>query len=160
MGGTDGFICLLVSALLPRNINVAKDEALEGLKGVYSIADNMLIGGVGNTYEEAVIDHDKNVHAFLLRCRDKNLKLNKSKMQLHQVSVPFIGHVLTSDGLLPSSTKVDAILQMPTPVDVSGIRRLLGRVNYLSKFVNNLSNICETLRILMQKNTAWHWGQA
>jgi len=59
-------------------------EHIEGLKGVEVIADDFVIAGFGNTPAEWQADHDRNVRAFLERCCERNLKLNKKKARLRQ----------------------------------------------------------------------------
>ena len=46
---------------------------------------------------------------------------------------------------------------MPKPTDVSGVRRLLGMVNYVARFIPNLADVTEPLRILLKKEVQWHW---
>ena len=46
---------------------------------------------------------------------------------------------------------------MPKPTDVAGVQRLIGFVNYLSKFLPRLSDVCEPLRKLMAKDMECHW---
>ena len=70
------------------------NELIENLRGVEVIADDFLVCGFGDTEEEAIKDHDSNLAAFLRRARQKNLKLNSTKMKLRLTEVPFIGHVL------------------------------------------------------------------
>ena len=53
------------------------NEIIEGLEGV--TADDLLVIGAGNTHEEALADHDRNLIALLQRCRERNFKLNKDK---------------------------------------------------------------------------------
>lgn len=81
--------------------------------------------GVGDTHESAVQDHDRNLIALLERCREKNIKLNPKNLQLRKQEVPYIGHLLTPDGLRPDPNKVKEILDMPTPVDKQSLQRLL-----------------------------------
>ena len=45
-------------------------EVLEGLRGVHVIADDILIIGQGETEEEALQDHDRNLVALLERARE------------------------------------------------------------------------------------------
>ena len=71
------------------------DQNLEGLNGIYKIADDILITGSGASIDEAVKDHDANLLKLLRRCRERNLKLNREKLQLKCSETPFIGHVLT-----------------------------------------------------------------
>ena len=144
---------------MPFGINSAPEvwqrkmqEHIEGLYGVEVIAD-----GFGNTPEEWHADHDRNVCAFLQRCREKNLKLKKEKAQLRKTEVAFIGHILTPDGLKPDPKKVEAISDMPHPTNVQSLRRFLGMVNYLAKFLPCLSDETEVLRKLTEKDAEWCW---
>ena len=152
---------------MPFGINSAPEvwqrrmrEHIEGLAGVEVIADDFVIVGFGNTPAEWQADHDRNVRAFLDRCRERNLKLNKKKARLRQQEVPFIGHILTPEGLKPDPHKVEAIVGMPDPTDVQSLRRFLGMVNYLSKFLPRLSEETEVLRKLTEKDAEWCWLQS
>lgn len=95
---------------------------------------------------ERKADQDWNVRAFLDRCCEGNRKLNQKKVQLRQQEVPFIGHLLIPDGLKPNPQKVEVIVEMPDLIDVQSLRRFLGMVNYLAKFVPRLSEDTEVLR--------------
>ena len=46
--------------------------------------------------------------------------------------VPYIGHMLTSNGLKPDPRKVHAVEGMPSPADKPALLRFLGMVNYIS----------------------------
>ena len=56
------------------------------------------------------------------------------------------------------SHKVQAIVDMPPPEDVAGVQRILGFVQYLSKFLPCLSDMTKPLRDLTLKDTLWTWG--
>uniref|UniRef100_A0A8C9WLU3 Gypsy retrotransposon integrase-like protein 1 n=1 Tax=Scleropages formosus TaxID=113540 RepID=A0A8C9WLU3_SCLFO len=131
--------------------------ALEGLSGIYIIADDVLITGQEETPETAEQDHDEKLKACLTRCREKGIKLNIDKFKLRQNEVSYIRHLLTSDGLKMDPDKVRAITHMPKPTDVKGVQRLLGMVNYLSRFCVHLSVHCEVLRQLTRKDREWCW---
>jgi len=105
-------------------------------------------------------DHDKNLMAFLQLCQDRGLKLNIETLTLRQKEVSFIGHVATGDGLRVDPDKVKAICDMPAPRDKAGVQRLLGMVQYLSKFLPNLSDMTKPLRELAQQDVEWCWEDA
>ncbi len=134
-------------------------ETLEGLEGIQTIADDILVYGCGETYEEAVADHDKNMVALLERCRARNFKLNKSKIRFKQTSVKYHGHIIASEGLKPDPVKVEAILQMPIPEDKKAVKRLIGVTNYLAKFCPHLSAVSEPLRRLTEENAEFVWSK-
>ena len=52
-----------------------------------------------------------------------------------------MGHILTTDGLKPSTEIAKAVLEMPQPQDKAATRRFLNTITYLSKFCPNLSEI-------------------
>ncbi|XP_054278887.1 uncharacterized protein K02A2.6-like [Macrosteles quadrilineatus] len=134
-------------------------EVLYDLEGVAVIADDILIYGCGDTGEEASRDHDRKLRMLLLRAREKNLKLNRKKMKLRQTEVSFMGHVLSNTGLRPDLSKVQAITEMKKPENVKDVQRFLGFVNYLARFVPTLSDLCEPLRQLTKKESAWIWDE-
>ena len=113
----------------------------ENLNGVDVIADDILVYGRGETHEEALADHDKNLKALLQRARDVNLKLNKDKLQLRLSFVPYMRHLITSEELKPDPQKTQAIQFMQKPKDQAAVQRYLGFVNYLSKFLPKLSSL-------------------
>ena len=134
-------------------------QNLEGLNGAYKIAYDILITGRGSILKEAVKDHDATLLKLLDRCRERNLKLNREKLQLKCSETPFIGHVLTPEGVKPDPSKVEAILKMERPKDVAAVRRLVSLVNYLSKFLRKLSKLCEPLGRLTHKHVEWRWSE-
>ena len=135
------------------------DQNLQGLPGIYRIADDLLITGQGGTKEEADKDHDANLVRLLQRCRERNIRLNKAKFDFKCQQVTFIGHLLSSEGVKPDPKKIAAIVNMETPVDVQGVQRVNGMVKYLSKFLSNLSELCQPLRKLTRKDAGWQWTQ-
>ena len=135
------------------------DQALENLPGVHTVADDILIAGYGSAEQEAQRDHDSRVRSFLERCKEKNIKLNEDKFKFRVKEVPYIGHLLTTNGLMMDSSKVSATVDMKRPTDLAGVQRIIGLANYLQKFLKQLSDICEPLRQLTKKETEWHWSE-
>lgn len=141
----------------PEIFQMKLDQNLEGLSGVFKIADDILITGQGDNDQLADQDHDRNLENLLRRCRKKNIKLNRDKFDFKKDEVSFIGHRLTKEGLKPDPNKVTAILNMKKPDDVPALQRLLGMVKYLSKFLSDLSQMSEPLRRLTHKDVPWEW---
>lgn len=122
------------------------------------MVDDVLVVGCGDTMEEAYEDHNKNMKALLTRCRECNCKLNKSKIVLCNKSVLFYGFVLSDEGLKPNPARVDAIKNMPEPKTKEEVSRFLGMINYLSRFIPNLSSESSSLRNVCLRNSDWKWS--
>lgn len=85
----------------PEEYQRRQNQTVEGLPGVRSIIDDILIYGEGDSEEEVIADHDVKFRALMERCKERNLKLNKDKLSLKMKEVKFNGHLITSKGLKP-----------------------------------------------------------
>ena len=59
------------------------------------------------------------------------------------------------EGLKPDPGKIEVIFAMPELEDATALKRFLGMVNYLSKFMLHLSKMTEPLRRLEDKDMEW-----
>ena len=89
--------------------------------------------------------------------RAVNLRLNPLKCKFWLTEVTYVGHVFTSEGLKADPDKITAITEMPVPEDITALQRFLGMINYLGKFVPNLSELSAPLNQLTRKDTVWCW---
>ena len=126
-------------------------EVLHSLNGCTNVADNILV--YGTTYDE----FKSNVISFLDHCVQENMHLNPDKVKIDCHEVPFLGNVLSKDGLSPDNTKVQLIKDWPVPMNHKELQSFLGTVNYLSRFLAFLSDLCAPLQSLLKKDTEFVW---
>lgn len=55
---------------------------------------------------------------------------------------------------------MQGIRELAAPENTHELKRVLGMVNYLGKYVPNLSTVGQPLYELLQSKTAWTWGPA
>ena len=134
-------------------------ELIEGLNGVEVIADDFVVVDYGDSLQAASKDHDKSLSVFLQRCEERRVHLNIDKLKLRMREVPFIGHVATSEGLRADLVKVRATREMPRPENMAGVQRILGMVQYRSKFLPRLSDITKPLRDRTRQDVEWLWDE-
>jgi hypothetical protein len=128
-------------------------EVFEGIEGVEIIRDEIMIKG--KTMEE----HNRVLAAALKRARERNIKFNKEKCEFGVKRIKHQGHIFSADGVQVDPEKVQAIVEYPTPTNSEEVRRFLGIVTYMGKFIPNLSKITQPLRVLLNEKIEWHWGQ-
>ena len=140
---------------LPFGLNAAAEifqrklhQVFSDIEGVACIADDIIVIGNRDDVEEATKVHDQRILILLKRCEDVGIKLNKAKMQLRKSSIKFLGHIVTSEGLKPDQEKIKAIRDMKEPSNITELRGFIGFVQYLAKFLPNLSDVIEPLRKL------------
>ena len=124
-------------------------QNLSDLTGVVCIADDVVIHG------RTQAEHDENLRQFLLRCRERNIQLNSSKLEMNTDCFTFMGHQITSSGVKMDPAKAHAITAMPEPTNVEELRRFLGMVNYVAKFLPSLATTIVPLHNLIKKDVPW-----
>ena len=125
---------------------------IEGIPGVLCQTDDILV------YGSTIESHDDNVRKVLRRLESKGVTLNGAKCQVGITSVTFLGHRIDDTGIHPGKSKVEAIDGFSTPSNVTELKRFLGLVNYLGKFVPDLATICHPLNELLRNNVSFTWG--
>ncbi|XDV23050.1 hypothetical protein PO909_027773 [Leuciscus waleckii] len=67
----------------------------------------------------------------------------------------YFSHTIGHDGIKPDATMVKAITDMPSPTNVAELRQILGMINYLGKFVPDLSTELQPVTALLKKEAIW-----
>lgn len=88
--------------------------------------------------------------------QDEGLTLNE-KCKFAKEHIIFVGYKVTAKGIEPDPNKVKAILQMPEPICMGDVRRLMGMANYLTKFVPQLTTFTTPLKDLLKEKNEWVW---
>ena len=89
--------------------------------------------------------HLKHLRVVLdLLCQNR-LVLNLEKCSFGQGEIDYLGHKITSAGMIPLCKHVEALLLQPQPHDVHGLQRFLGMINFYHHF---LPGVARTLRPL------------
>lgn len=91
---------------------------------------------------------------------ESNLKIKGEKCIFAADRVIFLGHEISSEGIRQDPEKLKALLELPPPTDVSGVKRVLGMFSYYRKFVPSFAMIVEPLTKLTRKNVKFDWGSA
>ena len=115
-------------------------KMINGIEGCENMQDDIVVWG--STLEE----HNTRLVETLNRIRMSGLKLNRKKCIFAAEEVTFLGHVISAGGIRPDPRKTKAIRNMPIPATKIELHRFLGMINYLGKFIPDLSSITAPLR--------------
>lgn len=81
-----------------------------------------------------------------------------SKCEFFKTSVPFLGHVVSAEGVHPDPRKTQAVADWPTPANVSDLRSFLGLANYFRKFILGYAEMVSPLNALLSTKRDWVWS--
>ena len=100
-----------------------------------------------------VKEHDERLTQVLDRLSKANITLNKEKCEFRKSEIYCLGQIIGKNGVKPDPDKVSAVVNMEALQNVLELRRFLGMVNQLGKFLTNLATITEPLRALLSTGT-------
>lgn len=129
------------------------EEILDGCAGVVVYQDDIAVFG------SDMKQHDERLQAVLDKIKASNLELNEEKCKYRQPSIKFLGHVFDKSGIHPDPDKLAAIEGLDKPTDVSSLRRFLGMVNYMQRYIPRISDLASPLNCLLRNDTEWIWGE-
>ena len=103
------------------------DDLTNDLPGVAVYLDDILVSG------SSAEEHLRNLQRLLERLQEKGLRCRLEKCKFAQPNVEYLGHVLSRAGIQKGS-KVNAVLAMPAPQDVTSLRSFLGSIQFYARF--------------------------
>ncbi|KAL0185695.1 hypothetical protein M9458_017365, partial [Cirrhinus mrigala] len=109
-------------------------------------------------YSTNLSEHHQQVTKVLQRLREHNLYLKAEKCTFHQSSVQFLGYFIDHTGVKMDESKVEAIVNWPTPTTVKSLQKFLGFSNFYRRFINNYSTIASPLTSMLKgkpKTLTW-----
>ncbi|XP_028069369.1 uncharacterized protein LOC114271903 [Camellia sinensis] len=103
--------------------------------------------------------HKNHLRLILQTLREKKLyaKLKKCEFWLREVA--FLGHVITKEGVSVDPNKIEAIVNWPTPTNVTEVRSFMGLAGHYRRFVQDFSKIAVPLTQLTKKGVAFEWSE-
>lgn len=131
----------------PATFERLMERVLEGLQWKTALVylDDVVV--FGRTFEEEL----QRLEDVLLRLRRANLKLSPKKCLLFQQAVPFLGHVISEDGVRTDPLKVRAVAEWPVPTNVGEVRSFVGLCTYYRRFVKDFASLAAPLHHLTRK---------
>ena len=100
-------------------------------------------------YLENEADHAEHLRIVLSRLREHKLYAKFSKCEFWLSEVPFLGHILSKDGISVDPSKVQEVIDWKAPTSVHEVWSFLGLAGYYHHFIPNLSKIVKPMTRLL-----------
>jgi hypothetical protein len=123
-------------------------------KFVVVFIDDILI------YSRSKEEHEEHLRIVLQLLRDHQLYVKFSKCEFYIKEVPFLGHVVSPEGIAVDPSKVKEVLEWKLPTMVSEVRSFLGLADYYRRFIPNFSKITKPITELLKKGNKYLWSEA
>ena len=126
------FQCLMQQALVGLNSEEGPD-----FLPVY--IDDVLV------FSRALEDHLRHLAMVMDRLQEVGLKLKPKKCHFIRRNVQYLGHLITTYGLRPNSTLVQAVKEYVARNNLKKLRQFLGLSSYYRRFIRGYSKIAHPL---------------
>jgi len=91
------------------------------------------------------VNHVQILKKLFERLRKYNLRLNPMRCSFEVKSGKLLQFVVSDKGIKVDPNKVKAIQSMPPPKTEKDVIRFLGRLNYIARFISQLTMTCDPI---------------
>jgi hypothetical protein len=110
-------------------------------------------------YSKNEEEHEKHLRIMLQRPCEHQLYAKFSKCAFWLIEVPFLGYVISAEGIAVDPSKVQGVLNWKSPRLVMQIRIILRLEGYYRRFIPNFSKISKSMTKLLEKDAKFKWSQ-
>jgi len=130
------------------------NDVLEGILGVFVFCyiDDVII------FSENFKIHVKHVSEVLERFRNAGLYAKLEKCEFFVPFIDFLGHRISSKGILMDPKKVSSIMEWPIPKNVKDVQSFLGLANYYRRFISGFADLAQPLNSLLKKDAKFDFS--
>ena len=80
-----------------------------------------------------------------------------SKCHFFYKEIQYLGHILSTKGIHPLPSKIQAIKNMHLPTTLKQVHAFLGLVGYYRKFIKDFTKIAKLLTLLTRQQVKFEW---
>ena len=102
--------------------------------------------------------HCESLDRALTLIEEAGLKVKPEKCRILPQRVPFVGHILSAQGVSTDPEKVSAVKSWPPPTNLSQLRVFLGKIGYYRKFIPDFATLAAPLFQLEEKGRNFVWS--
>ena len=129
------------------------DNLLGDLPFCVSYVDDILI------FSSSHAEHLHHLRLVLERLQTAGLVVRIDKCVFGVKAVDFLGHRISSKGVLPLPSKVSAISSFPVPTTIKSLQEFVGMINYYHRFIPQVAATMSPLyAVLAGKPKHLVWG--
>lgn len=131
----------------PSTFQRVMDNVLRDLQNVICVVyqDDILV------FSTSLQEHVVNLRKIFDRLRESNFKIQMDKSEFLKHETPYLGHIITPNGVKPNPEKISAVLKYPIPRTTKQIKGFLGLLGYYRRFIPDFARLTKPMTARLKK---------
>lgn len=105
-------------------------------------------------------EHLEHLRLFWEKIREAGLTLKLEKTLFCREEIPFLGFILSKNGVSPDPERVEAIMKLPEPRNHKELQSFVGMCTYYRRFYDRFAQFIDPLRNLLSSKNKFEWTTA
>ena len=89
--------------------------------------------------------------------RKHKLYAGLSKCDFYKDRIHYLGHIILEEGISMDPEKIEAIMNWPTPRNVTDVRSFMGLAGYYMRLIEGFSKVAHSITSLQNKGMNFQW---
>ncbi len=102
-------------------------------------------------FSKSAEEHLEHVRKVMQVLREHKILIKASKCTWGQEELPYLGHIVSKDGIKVDPKKIQAVADWPEPQNLTELQQFLGLTNFFRKYIQGYSNLAMPLTALLKK---------
>lgn len=137
----------------PATFQRMMDQVLQEVNEKFAVVymDDILV------FSRTFKDHLEHLQKVFDLLEEAGLRMGKDKCKFCRQQIPFLGHIITPDGIKPNEPLIEKVLRFPEPTKPKEVREFLGLSGYYRQFIKGYADKAAPLTQLTRKNVEFQW---
>ena len=102
----------------------------------------------------------RHLKKVFLKCRQFGILVNPKKSQFTLEEGKLLGHIVSAEGVKIDLVRVQAIQTLSIPRSKRDIQSLLGKINFVRRFIPNFAELVKNITSMLKKGVEIKWRDA
>ena len=104
-------------------------------------------------YSKNEEEHEEHLRLVLQVLKEHKL----SKGDFYKYRIHYLGHIISDEGISIDPKMIEAIMNWPTPRNVTDVRSFMGLARYYRRFIEGFSRVAHAITSLQNKGMKFEW---
>ena len=102
-------------------------------------------------YSKNEEEHEEHLRIALQLLREHKMYAMLSKCDFYRYRIHYLGHIISDEGISIKAEKIEAIMNWPTPRNVTNVRSFMGLAGYYRRFIEGFSKFSHGMTSLQKR---------